>query len=43
MILHVVWPSFSISPDFAGTKLMGLVGMAMLASACLASSSIVML
>lgn len=41
MILQVMWPSFKISPDVAGTKLMGRRGMAMLARACLASSSMV--
>ncbi len=39
MILQVIWPSLSISPDFAETKLMGRRGIFMLAIACLASSS----
>ena len=43
MILHVICPSLRISPDVAGTKLMGLLGIAMVARACLASSSIVTL
>jgi hypothetical protein len=41
MILQVMCPSFSISPDFADTKLMGLRGISILARACLASSSII--
>lgn len=43
MILQVMWPSFKISPDFAGTKLMGLRGISILARACRASSSIVVM
>jgi hypothetical protein len=43
MILQVIWPSLSISPDFAETKLMGRRGIFMLAIACLASSSMMSL
>ena len=39
MILHVMCPSLRISPEVAGTKLMGRRGIFMVASACLASSS----
>ena len=37
--LHVIWPSFNISPDVEGTKLIGLRGISIVAKACLASSS----
>ena len=41
MILQVICPSLRISPDFAETKFMGRRGIFMVASACLASSSMV--
>ena len=41
MTLQVIWPSLSISPCFAETKLMGRRGIFMLAIACRASSSMV--
>lgn len=41
MIRQVRWPSLRISPDLAGTKLMGRRGMAMVERACRASSSMV--
>jgi hypothetical protein len=43
MILQVMWPSLSISPDFAETKFMGRRGIFMLAIACRASSSMIVL
>jgi hypothetical protein len=39
MILQVIWPNLSTSPDFADTKFMGRRGIFMLANACRASSS----
>jgi hypothetical protein len=42
MIRQVMWPSLRISPDFAVTKFMGRRGIFMLARACRASSSMVM-
>lgn len=41
IILQVICPSLRISPDFAETKFMGRRGIFMVASACLASSSMV--
>jgi hypothetical protein len=41
MMRQVIWPSFRISPDLAGTKLIGRRGISIDARACLASSSIV--
>lgn len=42
MILHVMCPSFRISPSFAETKLMGRRGIFMFARAWRASSSMVL-
>jgi len=39
MILQVIGPSFKTSPDVAETKLIGRLGIFIVASACRASSS----